>query len=129
MVRQIIAILLLVSLAFQCFVKLGVVVWFNCNRTYIAQNLCENRDKPQMKCCGKCYLKKQLNKVNDDQGNRPGSLPMKWDKSGLPIFLVPSAFVLDDFILGTDLTHNSNYSLSLFSRPHPSVFHPPIMCA
>lgn len=28
---------------------------------YIATQLCENRDKPELLCNGKCYLKKQLN--------------------------------------------------------------------
>jgi len=41
---------------------------FYLNRNYIAKNLCENRNKPGMKCCGKCYLKKKLaNQEKQDQ--------------------------------------------------------------
>jgi hypothetical protein len=42
--------------------KLVVVAHFEANRTYIAQNLCENKSKPALNCRGKCYLKKQLEK-------------------------------------------------------------------
>jgi hypothetical protein len=125
--RIAIAILLFLSISFQCFVKLGVVVWFNYNKDYIAKNLCENRDKPHMKCCGKCYLKKKLNKVNDEQ-NRPGSVPMKWDKGEMPVFLIPAATFAFNTIIADDLlTHRSGYDLSLVTRPHPSVFHPPLV--
>jgi hypothetical protein len=32
------------------------------NKEYISKNLCENRDKPEMDCCGKCVVKKELDK-------------------------------------------------------------------
>jgi hypothetical protein len=43
--------------------KLGIVAWYEYHKAYIAKNLCENRDKPAMKCCGKCYLQKKLAKA------------------------------------------------------------------
>ena len=42
---------------------------FYVNQDYIAKNLCENRDKPQMHCCGKCCLKKQLAKQAKEDGS------------------------------------------------------------
>jgi hypothetical protein len=27
---------------------------------YIATELCENKDKPELDCCGKCYVKKKI---------------------------------------------------------------------
>lgn len=33
---------------------------FSVKQSYIANTLCQNKDKPQMQCKGKCYLKKQL---------------------------------------------------------------------
>lgn len=58
--RQSIAVLLIFSLCYQTFYNLGVTAYWVANRAYIAENLCENRDKPQMKCNGKCYLKKKM---------------------------------------------------------------------
>ncbi len=36
------------------------------NKEYIAENLCENKEKPQLKCEGKCHLKKEVEKVADE---------------------------------------------------------------
>jgi hypothetical protein len=51
----------------QTFNKWFVIIGFEANRNYIAQNLCENRTKPKSCCHGKCFLKKQLTKDNDQQ--------------------------------------------------------------
>ena len=37
------------------------------NYDYIANVLCENKDKPQLQCNGKCYLAKQLKKAQREQ--------------------------------------------------------------
>jgi hypothetical protein len=52
-----------------------VVAWFEMHKERIAKTLCENRDKPQLKCNGKCYLRKQLNKVpgNEQLPGKPQS--------------------------------------------------------
>ncbi|HEU4716892.1 MAG TPA: hypothetical protein VFU15_03625 [Bacteroidia bacterium] len=41
------------------------------NRNYIANVLCENRDKPKMHCNGKCHLMKELKKSVDDDPKAP----------------------------------------------------------
>lgn len=33
------------------------------NYDYIVENLCENKDKPELSCKGKCFLKKELSKT------------------------------------------------------------------
>lgn len=42
--------------------KLSIYINFLINQDYIAQNLCENKDKPVLKCNGKCQLAKELAK-------------------------------------------------------------------
>lgn len=37
------------------------------NYDYIATELCENRDKPEMHCNGKCHLMKQLAKASEHE--------------------------------------------------------------
>ncbi|WP_051473848.1 hypothetical protein [Aquimarina macrocephali] len=39
------------------------------NYDYIVKNLCINKDRPRLKCDGKCYLKKQLAKESDSENN------------------------------------------------------------
>ncbi|HXS36434.1 MAG TPA: hypothetical protein VN721_07015 [Flavipsychrobacter sp.] len=66
--KQLIAILAFVGILMQTYSKVMVYTAFYLNRNYIAKSLCENRNKPGMKCCGKCYLKKKLaNQEKQDQ--------------------------------------------------------------
>lgn len=67
LLKRVTAILLMLCLSCQCLVKLGIVAWFGINREYIARNLCENKDKPELNCCGKCYLKKELKKADAEE--------------------------------------------------------------
>lgn len=45
---------------------------------YITKNLCENKDKPQSTCAGKCHLKKQISETIEkqipDQDNNKATL-------------------------------------------------------
>ena len=36
---------------------------------HISEDLCENKDKPEMHCNGKCYLKKEIRKAMGDENN------------------------------------------------------------
>lgn len=55
---------------------LGLVLWhamlytvvtvdFQVRRDFIAQYLCENRDKPELECNGQCHLEKSLEKARE----------------------------------------------------------------
>jgi hypothetical protein len=65
--RQASAILLLVAFLVQSFSKGFILLDYQFNKEYIAKNLCENKDKPAMKCEGHCYLCKRLKKQARDQ--------------------------------------------------------------
>jgi hypothetical protein len=65
--KKIVAISVLLALLAQCFTRYCVMAIFQVRKDYIAKNLCENRDKPKSNCCGKCFLRKQLKKA-DNQG-------------------------------------------------------------
>ncbi|WP_282637373.1 hypothetical protein [Sphingobacterium thalpophilum] len=65
--KKTIVYLLLFTLTFQCLGSLGVLAWFQVNRDYITQVLCENRDKPQMHCNGQCALMKKLKKLEETE--------------------------------------------------------------
>lgn len=53
---------LLTAILLQVCGRSWVVVYYEFNKAYIAKNLCENRDKPELKCHGKCKLMKLLEK-------------------------------------------------------------------
>jgi hypothetical protein len=51
------------------------------NKAYIAQTLCENKDKPLLRCEGKCHLAKEIAKANDagEKENQPASPKINFD--------------------------------------------------
>lgn len=59
----------LVALTFiilsQSLLNLAVIAYYEWNKEYIAEKLCINKLKPELKCEGKCYLGKQLKKVEE----------------------------------------------------------------
>lgn len=56
------------------FSRLWVLMDFQWRQDYIAVVLCENRDKPDLECNGKCYLAKQLRGVDmTDDSPKPKS--------------------------------------------------------
>jgi hypothetical protein len=63
--RSFIAYLLLFAIMLPTLSPWGTVAYFNINRNYIAKVLCENRDRPQLNCNGKCYLAKKLKQQQD----------------------------------------------------------------
>lgn len=69
--RFAIVILLFVSILAQSMNKALIVLNYQINKDYITKNLCENRNKPAMKCNGKCHLRKQL--AGDDQNKNSNS--------------------------------------------------------
>lgn len=71
MLRFLSAFILLIGLLAQTFSKAVIVLDYYVNRDYIAKNLCENRDKPTMNCCGKCQLKKKLKQEDKKDEQNP----------------------------------------------------------
>ena len=49
---------------------------FKLNQTSIIEKLCINKENPEMKCDGKCYLKTQLKKTNKEDSS-PNQIPFE----------------------------------------------------
>ncbi len=127
--KRLLAILLFLSLCNQYTAKLGIIAWYEINKDYIAKNLCENRDKPQLKCCGKCVLKRQLQKAdenNTDTKQLPGS---KSEKESIPVFIASAQITYGEFISVKEASvYCDYYHSSTGYDPLVSVFHPPSYC-
>jgi hypothetical protein len=67
---RITAAIFFVAFTMQTFSGAVVTAWFYINQKHIAATLCENRDRPSLKCCGKCQLRKALSQKNKQQ-NEP----------------------------------------------------------
>lgn len=51
----------------QSLVQVGIGVYYQLNKQYIAKQLCENKNNPKMGCNGHCYLVKQLKKAEENE--------------------------------------------------------------
>lgn len=123
--KRFIAIVVFISLLTQVLVHLGMWGYYQVNKAYIAQNLCENKDKPLKNCCGKCYLRKQIKKVEDGSStSKKGQV--KTEKSEVTEFVVTDRFtatphiVFSIFPFNTPVTGNF-HGLDLLA----DIFHPP----
>jgi hypothetical protein len=63
-VKQLSALFFLFILCAPQLAKLGVYSWYWKNKTFIANELCENRDRPELACQGQCVLAKELQKMD-----------------------------------------------------------------
>ncbi len=69
--RQLIAAVFIIAFVAQTFSKAVICIDFYANQKYIAENLCVNKDKPQMHCCGKCQLRKRLKQEENNDKQNP----------------------------------------------------------
>jgi len=97
---------------------------FALNYDYIVQNLCENSNRPELSCHGKCYLAKELS-TTEKQQRTDHSVKI----SSLDIFIVKD-------IMDAERSENSGdlYRLAFSDyrndyRYHFSfdIFHPPLI--
>ena len=113
-------------LLLQCMAHYMVQGLYEINKEYIAANLCENKDKPELDCCGKCVLKKELKKV--DGGNAPSkNAPSKMAKYEV-VSLLPAvlAFRTSHSFSEVGLPVQNPRGQHLFNGGvSVAVFHPP----
>ena len=62
---------------FMAFGKSALVLNYQINKKSIAATRCENRDKPEMRCDGKCYLSKQLKQAEEKESPVPNFNQLK----------------------------------------------------
>jgi hypothetical protein len=95
------------------------------NYEHIAEELCENKEKPELKCNGKCHLKAELAKASKE--NIPTSHESKNNLTLEIVFLE----TIPEFKFNRIYVEKQQVSISysrLYFRLHStSIFHPPIV--
>lgn len=120
--KQFVAIVAGLAILLQSLNQVVIVASFYAQKDYIARNLCENRDKPQMHCEGKCCLKKKLAK--DSQNQAPGPRSQKSPEVVTLFFTNPSIAIHAPLFFSVPDVHIPFNELGTISFPR-SVFHPP----
>ncbi len=100
------------------------VINYYINYDYIVAELCENKDKPVLKCNGKCHLTKELKKVNNGVDSEQKAPPLNMKEYPVaPVFVNNSIF--ESFQLIKIKHHFEAITDNLNSSYFNFVFHPP----
>lgn len=107
------------------FNKYLLMATFYANREYIAENLCVNRDHPEMHCNGQCQLDKKL-KDTDDHNQPNSDKKIGWEASVFIFQQVP-LLPLDPWI-DTTTPRNGVYKPLSLQSCYSRAIHPPAGC-
>lgn len=103
------------------------VIDYVVNYDYIAKVLCENKEKPQMNCNGKCHLMKEMAKASENE--KPLSQNQKVSMQESEILFVVQLPTYEINLSRNFITKicNSLYCNWYNFRLIELVFHPPIV--
>lgn len=97
------------------------------NYDYIANELCENKAKPEMHCDGKCHLKKELAKAVEDEKSTSSSDKKNTSKQEVEVLFFENKILqLSKVLLTSTSKEVNNHYQNLYGylTAH-AVFHPP----
>jgi len=106
----------------QTFSYLIIYADYEINKNYIAKNLCENKDRPELKCEGKCQLCKKM-KTEDTKQNK--GLPSTKTVKFTLLYSIRGGFS-QTAALSASPSLSSVYRAGISSVHTSAVFHPPL---
>jgi hypothetical protein len=113
---------LLMLFMMQTFSGLLIYSDYLINKKYIATVLCENREMPERKCDGKCYLRKQLQEHHEEKKAPVSSREVKKEISIFFWSVEPK-----ECMKHIEAKVFSDCHCSIFSEKHvDAVFQPPL---
>ena len=112
--------ILLLLLMTQAFSKWMIVIEYELNKEYIAANLCENKERPILKCKGKCQMAKKM--AAEDASNSASNYQAKFQE----VAFTDSVISLFALLSSTEMAPvYANYVPHGFTEPNFPIFHPP----
>lgn len=92
---------------------------FKANQSYIASVLCENKNKPEMHCNGRCHLKKELDRdAQQDKNTNTG-------KDKYEVMFIDALQSFSATPPADQLIFISYYKAPCLDTLVPAIFHPP----
>ncbi|WP_199141645.1 hypothetical protein [Pedobacter sp. ASV12] len=121
--KRFLSIFLLVSLIASNFTSSFIYVGFEANRTYIAKTLCENRNRPELHCNGKCFLKKKLKEAEEKEKKQE-----RENQKNRFQEILPDAIILTETKKVRDKISYPESLISATIDRSFSIFQPPRFC-
>ena len=123
MFKKVITFILLIAFAIHSFNSVVIVFGFYANQSSIAATLCENRDRPVLKCNGTCQLAKKLKQQEKKEQQFPGQ---KWDSKHEDLSSRSFYSTLSALTVTGPVKFYENGSEGKPVHRSFAVFHPPI---
>ncbi|WP_343633690.1 hypothetical protein [Fluviicola sp.] len=124
----ILSIIFVIALLWKDIAAFSWNVWFYNNQVELAAKYCVNKKKPMLHCDGKCFLAKQLKKLEQEEKKNQTvpKMPLKlkenvWNTDS-PVITAFEANTIEFLSEKTSTFFYQNTKLVSFSGP---VFHPP----
>ncbi|WP_317174601.1 hypothetical protein [Flavobacterium sp. J49] len=96
------------------------------NYDYIAKVLCENKNKPEMKCNGKCQLMKELAKASEQEKPIAPSKKIQIQETEVLFFQEINPMLPEQSYCKAKKFLGDHYANLYFHLNSGTVFHPPI---
>ncbi|MBC7892264.1 MAG: hypothetical protein H7Y12_08635 [Sphingobacteriaceae bacterium] len=101
----------------------AIFVDYQVRKAYIAKYLCENRNRPELRCDGQCYLAKRLHAAQGQEQSQKGHELMRF------LFELPFESPATEFVF-TSISLTQRVLLPAYAPLVPaegaaSIFHPP----
>ncbi len=122
MLRVITILFLLSALGLQTFYRVVIVADYYVNTATFAQN-CENKDRPQLKCHGKCQMMKKLQAEEKKDQQNP---ERKTNNSPEVLFSASSLASLSLPPLGGQSIEYQHFIAAETATRSFPIFHPPV---
>jgi hypothetical protein len=95
------------------------------NYKYIANELCENQDQPELECNGKCHLKKELAKAATEESSTSKD-KKQVSKQEIEILFCQETFQFESKKTSVVYTETATYYFNNYFHLNSSkIFHPP----
>ena len=122
-VKKGIAFILLLVFTMQTFYASGFTVWFYANRKATAKEHCINKNRPELKCDGKCFLKMKMTEAGHHQDeNAP--LQVKQLLESSPFTLISTDLQLE--APQNRINHQQEYTTQYNYQHSASLLRPPL---
>jgi hypothetical protein len=120
---------MLLTMLAQTFSTLVVIGHYEMNRRYYAEVLCQNKNRPELACEGKCVLMQKLNQyIEQKQDSNNQSLQNFINQDFNWVFYAPETIGFNSFFVSEIEKSSPNFSLKNFF-PQPcgnGLLRPPI---
>ena len=109
--KPLLSIVLFLTFAARPVYNVGFILYYELNLDYIVANYCVNKDKPELKCNGKCYLMQHLQLKEASKKQEKDSEKARLVEAFYPLYFHVASQPLPKVFFVTILEHQWKFQL------------------